>query len=277
MQKPQLFGAVLLGAIVLLIAHFGLAQNSSITHLDHLTIAVKDLEQAKKDFKALGFTIKPGRVHANSIENAHIKFQDETALELITASAPLDELAKQYLTWIDDGGGPAYVCLRMDEVELTEKLIIDFDPGLSTGSYYQMLTFPDNSPLSYLFFIKYTDPPVDLREHLQHQNGVVGIKSLSLEKADFSNELSMFHAIGSDINPNHDNIVLGDHAFILGLKKKLTAAVAPVVSITLFVKDILETMEQFPKGIPFHISGKNRIIVPADYCHGIQIVFDQKP
>jgi len=53
--------------------------------LDHVPLAVKDLEQAKADFEALGFALKPGRPHDNGLRNAHVKFPDGTEIELITA------------------------------------------------------------------------------------------------------------------------------------------------------------------------------------------------
>lgn len=45
-------------------------------HIDHVPIAVRDLASAVVQFRAMGFTIKPGRPHQNGIENASIKFAD---------------------------------------------------------------------------------------------------------------------------------------------------------------------------------------------------------
>jgi hypothetical protein len=236
---------------------------------------VNDLAQAKQDFKALGFTIKPGRLHANSIENAHVKFHDGTSLELITVSEPRDELAESYIEIMAEGDGPAYLCLGMDDPGQTEKLLFDFEPTVTKGSYYQWITFPRESPLSYLFFMKYADPPVDKKEHLHHQNGVLGIKTLTLEKEDFSSELAMLQMLGSDIPATKDNVTLASQKILFKSTKNQLDSASPVVSITLLVKDIHETMEQLPKGIPFDISSANTIVLPAEYCHGIQIALEQ--
>jgi catechol 2,3-dioxygenase-like lactoylglutathione lyase family enzyme len=60
--------------------------------LDHLVIAVDDLETASRDYHDLGFTVVQGGVHANrATHNALIAFADGTYLELLAATggAPL--------------------------------------------------------------------------------------------------------------------------------------------------------------------------------------------
>ncbi|HEX8906001.1 MAG TPA: VOC family protein, partial [Longimicrobiaceae bacterium] len=59
---------------------------SAIARVDHVPVAVRDLEAAVRDFAALGFSFKPGRPHPNSILNQHVKFRDGTEVELITAT-----------------------------------------------------------------------------------------------------------------------------------------------------------------------------------------------
>lgn len=120
MRQFKPLRTVSLSIFLLLMAHLSWTQNSANIYIDHLTIAVNDLAQAKKDFKALGFTIKPGTLHTNSIENAHVKFHDGTSLELITASEPRDELAESYIEIMAEGDVPAYFCLGMNDPKQTE-------------------------------------------------------------------------------------------------------------------------------------------------------------
>jgi catechol 2,3-dioxygenase-like lactoylglutathione lyase family enzyme len=59
--------------------------------LDHVIIAVNDLDQAVEDYRALGFTTIYGGRHANgATHNALVGFQDSTYLELLapTGDAP---------------------------------------------------------------------------------------------------------------------------------------------------------------------------------------------
>ena len=48
-----------------------------IAGLDHVPIAVGDLDAAAARYRALGFALKPGRPHANGIRNQHAKFADD--------------------------------------------------------------------------------------------------------------------------------------------------------------------------------------------------------
>src|SRR5206468_6529298 len=65
-----------------------------VTGIDHIPIAVRDLDAAAAQYRRLGFTLKPGTPHANGVRNEHAKFADGTELELITAPAATDALAR---------------------------------------------------------------------------------------------------------------------------------------------------------------------------------------
>jgi hypothetical protein len=51
--------------------------------IDHLVIAVNDLEQAADDYRQLGFTVVPGGRHPVGSHNALVAFADGSYLELI--------------------------------------------------------------------------------------------------------------------------------------------------------------------------------------------------
>ena len=68
--------------------------------LDHIPVAVTDLDRAAADFRRLGFVIKPGRPHDDGIRNRHVKFPNGGGIELITASDPTDDLARDYADWL---------------------------------------------------------------------------------------------------------------------------------------------------------------------------------
>src|SRR5206468_10550639 len=59
--------------------------------LDHVVIAVGDLEQAIADYRSLGFTVAPGGRHpGRTSHNALIVFEDGAYIELIAWTAPND-------------------------------------------------------------------------------------------------------------------------------------------------------------------------------------------
>src|SRR5476651_2867780 len=91
-------GRLLLSLLIALYAAPAWAQ-FSLQGLDHVPVVVRDLEQAKADFEALGFVLKPGQPHANGLRNLHAKFPDGTEIELITATTASDSLSAEYLEW----------------------------------------------------------------------------------------------------------------------------------------------------------------------------------
>ncbi len=102
LNKLKIF--TILVFIILFSSYSGNCQtnlNQNKFSIDHVNVAVNDLPEARVVFEKLGFTIKPGRVHGNSIDNLHIKFANGTELELITSRKPLDDLATEYLNLLD--------------------------------------------------------------------------------------------------------------------------------------------------------------------------------
>jgi catechol 2,3-dioxygenase-like lactoylglutathione lyase family enzyme len=85
--------------------------------LDHVPVAVANLEEAAERYRALGFTLKPGRGHDNGIRNQHAKFADGTEIELITAPAARDALTDTYRRHLTQGDGPAFLALFAPSVE----------------------------------------------------------------------------------------------------------------------------------------------------------------
>lgn len=83
------------------------AQQPLVQGMNHTPIVVGDLEKAEADFRAMGFTIKPGRLHADGIRNAHVKFADETELELITAPQGVDDLTSEYRRKLEAATAPS--------------------------------------------------------------------------------------------------------------------------------------------------------------------------
>ena len=54
-----------------------------LTGIDHIVIAVPDLDVARKSYEALGFTVVPGGRHPVGTHNALIAFADGAYVELI--------------------------------------------------------------------------------------------------------------------------------------------------------------------------------------------------
>lgn len=59
--------------------------------LDHIVIAVTDLEAAMRDYETLGFTVLPGGEHPRGSRNALIVFEDGCYLEIIAFGRPVPD------------------------------------------------------------------------------------------------------------------------------------------------------------------------------------------
>lgn len=157
-------------SIALLLATCGAAhaQTPLLLGVEHTPIVVRDLEQAEADFRAMGFAIKPGRFHADGIRNAHVKFPDGTALELITAPAPTDALTAEYYAKERRGDGPVYFGLwAPDHAALMLRIAA---LGAPVRQEDGALTFPAGDPRHALFFGSGEKAPTDRPEHFVHEN-----------------------------------------------------------------------------------------------------------
>ena len=87
--------------------------------LDHVVIAVLDLDAAIQDYRALGFTVRRGGIHANrATHNALITFADATYLELLAATGepPVAGMI-DFGVLLDQGEGLAGFALRSDDLD----------------------------------------------------------------------------------------------------------------------------------------------------------------
>ena len=86
---------------------------------DHIIIGVHDLDAATQDYRALGFTVMPGGMHASrATHNALITFADETYLELMapTGESRVPGVA-DYSEILAGGEGLVGFALRSDDLD----------------------------------------------------------------------------------------------------------------------------------------------------------------
>jgi catechol 2,3-dioxygenase-like lactoylglutathione lyase family enzyme len=137
-----------------------------IAGIDHIPTAVKDLDAASARYRALGFSLKPGRPHDNTLRNVHAKFPDGREIELITATEPRDPLAARYLRQIAAGDGPAYLALHCDDFALLRERLKKANIVFDDSGYFR----PADPSLNYLFFSGDNRSPTDKPEHFEHAN-----------------------------------------------------------------------------------------------------------
>ena len=157
--------------LVALITALGqLSQGLPGVHLDHVPIAVRDLGSTTAQFRALGFTIKPGRPHQNGIENASIKFADGSYVELITSHNGTDALARQYEEFLKRGEGASYVFLRDSNGGFAER-VRQAGGHRSVAGPFAFTELPSSWRAPHLQLTEYLSPAIDPPETYQHANG----------------------------------------------------------------------------------------------------------
>jgi hypothetical protein len=157
------------------------AQEAVVRGLDHIPVAVKDLERSRTDFEALGFALKPGRPHENGLRNEHVKFPDGTEIELITAPAATDALASEYYNWLKDGDGPAFLGLYAPSLSAVIDRLSRL--GLALNRKGSIGIFSDPVALRRLFFGTRQHSPTDRPEHFAHANTAFSLAGVWLAGA----------------------------------------------------------------------------------------------
>lgn len=174
---------ILLASICFL--NVGLSSSFSQTiHLDHVVLAVADLDSATAHYSRLGFKIKPGMLHANGLKNAHIKFTNGSEMELMTVEGtPGDSLAMLYQHFIDNQQTGAFVALGGIPLDQLSYQLhqAGIKHHLATNRLWNYLTFPNNSALAPLFFIEYKQEVNTNPVYYKHTNRAYAIDQIQIE------------------------------------------------------------------------------------------------
>lgn len=172
-------------------------QETLIAGLDHIPIAVADLDRAARQYRELGFALKPGTPHANGIRNQHVKFADGTELELITAPEARDALTIKYRRHLRAGDGPAFLAFFAPALDRVAERLAAMKVSYRRNPGY--LAIDDPHPLDYVFFGGRNQSPTDRPEHFAHRNGAESLIGVWLAGDDLSHERAMLGAMGATI------------------------------------------------------------------------------
>ena len=229
-----------------------------VAGLDHVPIAVADLEKAGDTYRRLGFALKPGRPHANGIRNLHAKFPDGTEIELITAPAARDPLTTKYRRHLAGGDGPAFLALYAP------------DEGRARG-----LGAP-----GYVFFGPRNASPTDRPEHFAHPNTARALIAVWLA-GDLDAEKAFLRAAGATLT---ERMVHGPDAVeatvarlpegevVLLPPSRALVAGRPIVGVTLRVaslataRTVLSHAGVATRG---RIGSESSVFVPPAAAHGL--------
>jgi catechol 2,3-dioxygenase-like lactoylglutathione lyase family enzyme len=176
---PDMKGLILV--LLAGVASLQAAPEPAAIGLDHIPVAVRDLDAASATYRALGFSLKRGRTHANGIRNAHVKFPDGAGIELLTVPAPVDPLSTKYVDMIRAGDGPAFLAFHARDTSALHAALraggyVFRDAGGSTD-----LT---TSEFGFLFWVADNRSPTDRPEHFAHPNGATALGAVWIATDD---------------------------------------------------------------------------------------------
>jgi catechol 2,3-dioxygenase-like lactoylglutathione lyase family enzyme len=168
----------------------------AVTGLDHVPIAVADLEASSARYRALGFTLKPGRPHDNGIRNQHAKFADGTELELITAPEARDGLTTTYRHHLAQGDGPAFLALFAPSLDQAAARLAE--GGIPHTRRGPTLSLGAGDGLGYLFLGPRNASPTDRPGHFAHANGATSLIAVWLA-GELRAEVRLLETLGARV------------------------------------------------------------------------------
>ena len=152
--------------------------------LDHVVLAVRDLDRGSAPFLAHGFRLKPGRLHANNLLNRHVKFRDGSSLELMSVQGePRDAMSREYADLAAAGEGGVYVALKVDSVAGPAKAatVLGLGSRESRSGPWRFLSFPSPSPAAAVFFSAGSAAVQDPEALVSHDPDITGLAEAWVE------------------------------------------------------------------------------------------------
>lgn len=255
--------------------------------LDHIPVAVTDLDRAADQYRKLGFTLKPGRAHENGIRNQHIKFPDGTEIELISASEARDSLTAEYLAHLSVGDGAAFVGFYAPDMDqLTDRLDVE---GITYRNEGGLITFPASDKLRYIFFGHRLRSPTDQPEHFEHPSGAESLIGVWIAGDDLTGEHQLLTALGAETA--EEEIYIPDRMmatvarlqeaevlFLPGSRqlvpgRRIVGATIRTGNLDTLRRVLSANFQDIPQVVT--TPGGRSIFIPPDDAHGIWLEFRQ--
>lgn len=250
--------------------------------LDHIPVAVRDLEAASATYRALGFALKPGRPHPNGIRNAHVKFPDGAGIELLTVPAAVDPLSTKYVAMIRAGEGPAFLSFHArDTAALHGALRAGGYPISHAGG----LTDLQSPELGFLFWIQDNRSPTDRPEHFAHPNGATALDAVWIATDDGDALARLLVALGGRQERREvfapDTVeatvvtLAEGHVVIVPARHQLLPG-RPIIGASFRVKDLATVRRALAAGRVSPRTGlglADRLVVEPSNAHGLWLEF----
>lgn len=156
------------------------------SNFDHIIIGTKNLAELTDLFKLeLGFTIKKGKSHKNGIKNNFIEFLNDSEIELIEVTQPLDKLSQEYKTLINNQTRGLLFSIRVNEIKKLRDNFNQLQSAFSnfeSNPTYSTLSAQKINSESPFFFIEYRGE--NSNSLISHKNNSKGISAVWYSSSD---------------------------------------------------------------------------------------------
>jgi hypothetical protein len=174
--------------------------------IDHLVIAVNDLDQATADYRQLGFTVVPGGQHPVGSHNALIAFEDGSYLELIAFYR--EALDHRWWEPLQKGERLVDYCMQTDDLAGDTRKLRECGVAINDPVPWSRIR-PDGYELEWIlslatgshrgvapFLIQDATPREErIPRQTEHANGATGIGTLSVVVGELSKVDHWFQTI----------------------------------------------------------------------------------
>ena len=264
-----------------------------IDRLDHVIVAVQDLDRAATAWRKLGLTLTPRGLHAGKGTGNHcIMFPDSYVelLGIVDATGAQGRLAQTVrtrgeggmgLAWGADDADRACTALRAagidaeDPNDLARPLQLD---GTQHMVRFRNVMLPGLDLQGTMQFVcTHATPELTRarREWMLHPSGVTGIAEVMVAVDDVGSSVaSISHA-----NPLNTRVSLATRAALeqrLGNKVLAAAPRDGILALALRVNELDAAGAMLSMGRIPHDERRDMIVVPADVTNGIALVFTEQ-
>ena len=282
MSNNRYWRSVLWLPLVVVAAVAPAAEGRSFVGLDHIPIAVGDLDAAVSRYRALGFAVKAGRIHRNGIRNAHVKFPDGAGVELLTATDAADALSKRYVEHLSRGDGPRFLSFHARDTNRLRTSLRSGNFGFRISGQLTELTDTD---LEFIFMIRDNRASSDTPAHFAHRNGAAKVRAFWVATAQPEGLLRLLVRLGGTHQQRQVYAPQSTHATVVFLEEQELYVLPhssqvvdgrPIVGVSFEVTNLKLTREALRRGSIEPWSGtvgKDRIVVDPGQTHGLWLEF----
>ena len=261
-----------------------------ITRLDHVIIAVRNLDDAAATFCRLGFTLTPRGLHEGKGTGNHCIMFGDTYIELlgiVDESGAKGRLAQSVnergeggmgIAWGADDADATYAALRSAGVEAETpndlSRPLDLDGKRDIVRFRNIMLPVLKLPGTMQFVCTHQTPELTRarREWQLHPNGAKGVTEIAI----VANDTSLAEAQLAPALPTNSRVTITKPEDASQRFSAIALQGAPaqgIVALTIRVNELDAAGAMLSMGKVSHNETRHSITVPASAAHGVAIIF----